>query len=167
MRHKTFLLHPLIVMSKGIKIHKCLQNPGEFVITLGRCYHAGFNMGYNCAEAVNFANRSWINFGIKAKSCNCQNDSVKVDMNYFMKNLIRRKKLDSIETKNMLLNKIVSKDDLKGKRKKILKRDEDKVELNDEEEVEESETFLQKKRKNTKKIERKIKRTYKKRKVSN
>lgn len=112
MRHKTFLVNPSIILKKKIKVHKVLQNPGEFVITLGKCYHAGFNMGYNCAEAVNFANKNWINFGFKAKSCNCQKDSVRIDMNYFMKNLLKRKKLNSEEKKNLIANKILSKEDL-------------------------------------------------------
>ena len=112
MRHKTFLVNPSIILKKKIKVHKVLQNPGEFVITLGKCYHAGFNMGYNCAEAVNFANKNWINFGIKAKSCNCQKDSVRIDMNYFMGNLLKKKKLNSEERKILVSNKILKKEDL-------------------------------------------------------
>jgi len=93
MRHKTFLFYPGLILGKNIKVNKCLQNPGEFVITLARSYHAGFNMGFNCAEAVNFATKSWVNTGMKAKSCDCQSGSVKVDMNYFMRNLMNKKKL--------------------------------------------------------------------------
>lgn len=101
MRHKTFLFNPLLALSKGIKVHKCLQNPGEFVITLAKSYHAGFNMGFNCAEAVNFATKSWINLGMKAKSCDCQSGSVKVDMNYFMRNLVKKNKIDKKEIKSL------------------------------------------------------------------
>lgn len=95
MRHKTFLFYPGLALSKGIQVNKCLQNPGEFVITLAKGYHAGFNMGFNCAEAVNFATKSWINLGAKAKSCDCQSGSVKVDMKYFMRNLTKNKKLEN------------------------------------------------------------------------
>ncbi len=112
MRHKTFLFHPGLLFSKGIKVNKCLQNPGEFIITLAKSYHAGFNMGFNCAEAVNFAYRSWINLGLKAKSCDCQSGSVKVDMNYFFRNLIKNKKLKINETKDLLKNKIISEEEL-------------------------------------------------------
>jgi hypothetical protein len=114
MRHKTFLFNPLLALSKGIKVHKCLQNPGEFVITLAKSYHAGFNMGFNCAEAVNFATKSWINLGMKAKSCDCQSGSVKVDMNYFLGNLVKKKKIEKKEIKSL------DKDDkLFSKQKKI------------------------------------------------
>ena len=36
------------------------------MITFPYAYHAGFNLGYNCAESTNFALTSWINFGRKA-----------------------------------------------------------------------------------------------------
>jgi hypothetical protein len=41
------------------------------VITYPRGYHAGFNLGLNCAESVNFALESWIELGRRAKACNC------------------------------------------------------------------------------------------------
>jgi len=86
-RHKTFLINPLLLIKNGIKIHKCVQKPGEFVITFAGAYHAGFNMGYNCAEAVNFALPKWLDMGLKAKSCKCDKDNVKIDINYFISNI--------------------------------------------------------------------------------
>lgn len=41
------------------------------MITYPRGYHAGFNLGLNCAESVNFALESWIELGRKAKACEC------------------------------------------------------------------------------------------------
>lgn len=40
-------------------------------------------MGYNCAEAVNFACKNWVDLGVKAGVCRCIKDSVKIDMNQF------------------------------------------------------------------------------------
>jgi hypothetical protein len=44
-RHKTFLVHPEVLISNGIKLHKCIQYPGEYVVTLATGYHCGFNFG--------------------------------------------------------------------------------------------------------------------------
>lgn len=41
------------------------------MITYPRGYHAGFNLGFNCAESVNFALESWIELGRVAKACQC------------------------------------------------------------------------------------------------
>lgn len=61
-----------------------IHRPGEFMISRATAYHSGFNFGYNVAEAVNFALESWIDIAGKVKSCNCVNDSVRINMGFFL-----------------------------------------------------------------------------------
>jgi hypothetical protein len=56
-------------------------------------YHSGFNIGFNCAESINFAIDSWVELGRRAKACDCVGDSVKIDV-------------DAILAENELLTKI-------------------------------------------------------------
>ncbi|ESN91986.1 hypothetical protein HELRODRAFT_194466 [Helobdella robusta] len=59
----TTILNPNILMDYGVPVFRTDQCPGEFVITFPRSYHAGFNQGYNCAEAVNFCPPDWVHMG--------------------------------------------------------------------------------------------------------
>lgn len=68
-----------------------IQNPGEFIVTFGAAYHAGFNWGFNIAEAVNFATPRWLDILPDAKSCTCIKDSVKMDKIEFLKNILKSK----------------------------------------------------------------------------
>jgi hypothetical protein len=57
-----------------------VQYEGEFVLTFPGCYHSGMNLGFNCAESVNFALEDWIPIGLKARPCSCVSDSVMIDV---------------------------------------------------------------------------------------
>ena len=61
--HLTTILSPHVLMQNDTRVFSIVQNPGDFVVTFPRAYHAGFNNGFNIAEAVNFAPGDWISFG--------------------------------------------------------------------------------------------------------
>ncbi|KZV82646.1 JmjC-domain-containing protein [Exidia glandulosa HHB12029] len=79
LRHKAFLVSPSQLAST-CKPNTLVQHAGEFVITYPRGYHAGFNLGFNCAESVNFALDSWLELGRKALYCTCISDSVRINV---------------------------------------------------------------------------------------
>ncbi|KAJ5226240.1 hypothetical protein N7468_007465 [Penicillium chermesinum] len=81
LRHKTYLVSPSLLKSQyGITVNRLVHYEGEFVITFPYGYHSGYNIGYNCAESVNFATEKWLNYARVAKKCNCESDSVWIDV---------------------------------------------------------------------------------------
>ncbi|KAG1175143.1 hypothetical protein G6F70_004348 [Rhizopus microsporus] len=80
LRHKTFIISPTILKEQGIPIQRCVQQPGEIIVTFPYGYHSGYNLDFNCAESVNFALDSWVPIGKKAKACNCIEDTVMIDV---------------------------------------------------------------------------------------
>ena len=54
------IVNPNDLISCGVPVVRTNQYAGEFVVTFPRAYHAGFNHGYNLAEAVNFATADWV-----------------------------------------------------------------------------------------------------------
>ncbi|KAL1935446.1 hypothetical protein VTP01DRAFT_4586 [Rhizomucor pusillus] len=86
LRHKTFIVSPKVLTDHSVPVHRCVQHEGEFIITFPFGYHAGYNLGFNCAESVNFALDSWLEIGKRAKACNCISDSVVIDISIFDQN---------------------------------------------------------------------------------
>jgi hypothetical protein len=102
LRHKGFLISPSHLKSQyNIQVNKCLSFPGEFVVTYPYGYHSGFNLGYNCAEAVNFALDTWLPMGKIAKKCQCAQaqDSVWVDV-YEIERKLRGEETEYEETED-------------------------------------------------------------------
>ncbi|CED84781.1 DNA damage-responsive repressor GIS1/RPH1, jumonji superfamily [Phaffia rhodozyma] len=80
LRHKSFTASPSRLALDSCQPNVLVQHQHEYVFTYPKGYHAGFNMGFNCAESINFAMESWVELGRRAKVCQCVSDSVKIDV---------------------------------------------------------------------------------------
>lgn len=85
MRHKTFGASPARLAQHDLHVNKLVHYEKEFVITFPYGYHSGYNLGYNCAESVNFATEEWLEYGKVAQKCNCVTDAVSIDVNDIIK----------------------------------------------------------------------------------
>ena len=63
LHHLVTIMNPNLLKDNGVPIYTVSQRSGEFVITFPRAYHAGFNQGFNFAEAVNFCPADWMSLG--------------------------------------------------------------------------------------------------------
>ena len=87
LRHKSTQISSSVLKREGIKFSTIVQNPGEFIVIFSGCYHMNFNIGFNCAEAVNFALDKWIGIGANAKRCLCYQQAPFIEMEAFCRNL--------------------------------------------------------------------------------
>ena len=100
LRHKGFLISPQHLLNHyNIQVNKVVSYPGEFVVTFPYGYHSGYNLGYNCAEAVNFALEPWLEMGKIAKRCECAQaqDSVWINV-YEIERKLRGEETEYEET---------------------------------------------------------------------
>lgn len=74
------MFSPSKLRENAIEYQTAIQFPGEIIISFPGAYHAGFNHGFNIAEAVNFATEAWFELGRKAKKCLCRPFSVNIDV---------------------------------------------------------------------------------------
>jgi|LauGreDrversion4_2_1035121.scaffolds.fasta_scaffold399006_1 hypothetical protein len=86
-RHKNTMVNPDVLIANGIGMTKSIHKEGEFMISRCAGYHAGFNFGFNIAEAVNFALPDWLKLADTVSACRCVGDSVRIDMGKFYKNI--------------------------------------------------------------------------------
>jgi hypothetical protein len=57
------LVSPTELKKRGVPVCRVVHEPGSFVVTMPNSYHAGFNTGFNVAEAVNFGAPRWLPYG--------------------------------------------------------------------------------------------------------
>jgi histone demethylase JARID1 len=53
------MLPPSLLHSHQVPVYRAVQEPGTFILSFPKSYHAGFSLGFNVAEAVNFATDNW------------------------------------------------------------------------------------------------------------
>lgn len=85
LRHKDILISPRVLRAFNVPFQQAHQEAGEFVVLNAAAYHSGFNQGFNCAEAVNFALPDWLPLGRKATRCTCSalDEAVRLNMSMF------------------------------------------------------------------------------------
>ena len=80
LRHKEYLVSPNLLRAKyGVDVMEMRQEQGEYIVLWPKCYHSGFNYGFNCAESVNFATSAWLAIGRACGRCLCRDSSVWID----------------------------------------------------------------------------------------
>ena len=56
----NLMFPPHQLQRHGIRCYRVLQGPGDLIVTLPAAYHAGFSLGLNMTEAMNFASHDWL-----------------------------------------------------------------------------------------------------------
>ncbi|XP_065738442.1 lysine-specific demethylase 4D-like [Phocoena phocoena] len=85
LRHKVALISPTVLKDNGIPFGRVTQEAGEFIVTFPYGCHSGFNHGFNCAEAINFASPRWIDYGKVASQCSCGEAQVAFSTDAFVR----------------------------------------------------------------------------------
>ncbi|KAH0520405.1 Lysine-specific demethylase 4D [Microtus ochrogaster] len=83
MKHNVALISPTVLKENGILFARMTQEAGEFMVTFPYGYHAGFNQGFNCAEAINFATPR-CDYGKVATQCSCGAAKVSFPVDIFV-----------------------------------------------------------------------------------
>ena len=67
LHHMTTQISPSLLTTHNIPIFQMKHQPGTFLVTFPKAYHAGFSYGFNVGEAVNFATYDWLSMGGEAE----------------------------------------------------------------------------------------------------
>lgn len=60
------MLPPALLHSHQVPVFRVVQEPGTFIVTMPKALHGGLSLGFNVAEAVNFATDNWFQYGREA-----------------------------------------------------------------------------------------------------
>jgi jumonji domain-containing protein 2 len=98
LRHKDLMFSPSMLRTHNVPFMQAKQMEGEFIVLNAGAYHAGFNMGFNCAEAINFAIPEWIPVGRVAMPCTCDalQDRVCIDMRLWCPDIPEHKEEEEV-----------------------------------------------------------------------
>merc|ERR1712187_961059 len=86
LRHKAIMIGPKLLEANGVRVNKMVQEERNMIIVFPHAYHAGFNHGFNMAEAINFALPRWVEYGKRFRFCVCNDrkNEVVINMEQFI-----------------------------------------------------------------------------------
>jgi len=89
LRHKAVMIGPEILKVNNIPFNKLVHEQGTIMVVFPHAYHAGFNHGFNMAEAINFALPRWVEYGKRFRFCVCNDrkKEVVIDMEQFIEKI--------------------------------------------------------------------------------
>ena len=87
LRHKAVMISDKLLEMNGVKVNKMVQEERNMIIVFPHAYHAGFNHGFNIAEAANFALPRWVEYGKRFRDCLCRGkvNEVSISMDPFVR----------------------------------------------------------------------------------
>jgi len=86
LRHKICMVSPQLLRQQGVRVTKVVQEERDLIVVFPHAYHAGFNHGFNIAEASNYGTPSWVEHGKRHRACACsdRDSAFRVDMEPFI-----------------------------------------------------------------------------------
>lgn len=66
MLEKNIMISPEVLCREGIKVHRTVQQSGQFVVCFPGTFVSKVCCGYSVSETVHFATPQWMNLGYEA-----------------------------------------------------------------------------------------------------